>query len=570
MNMPTSDLSWSLSRDLDLRVRARIGLMREQEVVRRIWNADPSVWSGTSEDRWLGWLSLPIDQRAFADRAVRLAHQIKHEQIADMVLLGMGGSSLAPEVIRSIIGVQAGYPNLHVLDSTDPAQILAVERRIDLRRTIFLVASKSGSTLEVNILKQYFFSRAAQKLGEREAGRHFVLTTDPGSKLHHASEQERFREVFAGVPSVGGRYSALSNFGLVPAALIGADLSLMLDHAEGMARRCATDEDDNAAFLLGAMLGELALAGRDKPTLVAPPALAGFGAWLEQLVAESLGKQGKGIIPIDGEAVGGPEVYGDDRVFVQLRSTKSPDAVADRAIGALERSGHPIVRIDWSDRYALGAEFYRWEFATAVMGAVLGVNPFDQPDVEESKIVTRRLAAEYEKSGQLPDDPAVIRDLGLSLYADPRTRKLLGNHESVVEYIDAFLHLLGPGDYFGVLAFIEMTDAHRAALEAIRALVRDRRKVATTVGFGPRFLHSTGQAHKGGPNTGVFLQITCEHTEEVHVPEEHYSFGTIALAQARGDFEVLASRGRRLLRVHFKEVESGLRALQALVQQSLS
>lgn len=570
MNMPTSDLSWSLSRDLDLSVRARIGLMREQEVVRRIWNSDPSVWSGSGEDRWIGWLTLPMEQRSGVDRAVRFARQIKHEQIGDVVLLGMGGSSLAPEVMRSVLGVQPGYPNLHVLDSTNPAQILAVERRIDLKKTIFLVASKSGSTLEVNILKQYFYSQAVQKLGDAEAGRHFVLTTDPGSKLHHIAEQEHFREIFAGVPTVGGRYSALSNFGLLPAAMIGADVSLMLDHAEGMARRCATDGDENTAFLLGAMLGELALAGRDKPTLIGPPAFAGFGAWLEQLVAESLGKQGKGIIPIDGEAVGGPDAYGNDRVFVHLRSTKAPDSATDLAVDALERAGHPIVRIDWPDRYALGAEFYRWEFATAVMGAVLGVNPFDQPDVEESKIVTRRLATEYEKSGQLPDDPALIREQGLSAYTDARTRRLLGDHESVVEYVDAFLRLLGPGDYFGLLAFIEMNETHRAELEAIRVLVRDRRNVATTVGFGPRFLHSTGQAHKGGPNTGVFLQITSDDAEDIHVPEQRYSFGTIALAQARGDFEVLASRSRRLLRVHCKEIESGLRLLRSIVEESLS
>jgi transaldolase/glucose-6-phosphate isomerase len=567
--MPTSDLSWNLSRDLDLRVRARIGLMREQEVVRRIWDADPTVWSGADEDRWLGWLRLPVEQRGGVDRAVRLAHQLRHEKVSDVVLLGMGGSSLAPEVIRSIIGVQQGYPNLLLLDSTDPAQILSVERCIDLRRTLFLVASKSGSTLEVNILKQYFFHRVVQKFSELEAGTHFVLTTDPGSKLHQIGEQENFREIFPGVPSVGGRYSALSNFGLVPAALMGTDVSLLLDHAEGMARRCATDADENTAFLLGAALGELALAGKDKPTLIAPPAIAGFGGWLEQLVAESLGKKGKGIIPIDGEVPGPPEVYGDDRVFIHLRSTVSPDVAADQAAQRLERAGHPVIHIEWSDRYALGAEFYRWEFATAVMGAVLGVNPFDQPDVEESKIVTRRLASEYEKTGKLPDDPPVLRDRGAAVYADSANQRLLGEHQTVVEYVDALLGLVRPGDYFAVLAFIEMSPAHQAAIAAIRALVRDRLKVATSVGFGPRFLHSTGQAHKGGPNTGVFLQITCDDVEDIQVPGQRYSFGTIKLAQARGDFEVLASRGRRLLRIHFKDIESGLKTLHGIIEQAL-
>jgi len=569
--MATSDLTWSLSRDLDVRVRARIGLMREQEVVRRIWNIDPTVWTGVGEDQWLGWLSLPIEQRPELNRAVRLANQVKHEEVSDVVLLGMGGSSLAPEVIRSVTGTKEGYPNLRLLDSTDPAQILAVEREIDLRRTLFLVASKSGSTLEVNILKQYFFHRCVQKFGELEAGSHFVLTTDPGSKLYQIAEQEHFRKIFTGVPTVGGRYSALSNFGIVPAALVGVDVSMMLDRAEAMARRCANDGDENTAFQLGAILGELALAGRDKPTMIAPPALASFGAWLEQLIAESLGKHGQGIIPIDGEIPGRPEVYGDDRVFVHLRYTSAPDAATDQAVERLERAGHPVVRIDWPDRHALGAEFYRWEFATAIMGAVLDVNPFDQPDVEESKIVTRRLAGEYERTGKLPDDPAVVREPGMSLHVDARNQKLLATHPpSVAAYFEAFLGLLRPGDYFALLAFIEMNGENEAALQAIRGMVRDRKKVATCVGFGPRFLHSTGQAHKGGPNTGVFLQITCDDAEDIQVPGQRYSFGTIRLAQARGDFEVLSSRGRRLMRIHFKDIKSGLKTLQALVKQTLA
>jgi len=569
--MATSDLTWVLSRDLDVRVRARIGLMREQEVVRRIWNNDPAVWTGVGEDQWLGWLSLPMEQRPELNRAVRLANQVKHEEVSDIVLLGMGGSSLAPEVIRSIIGTKEGYPNLRLLDSTDPGQILAVERQIDLRRTLFLVASKSGSTLEVNILKQYFFHRCVQKFGEQEAGTHFVLTTDPGSKLYQIAEQEHFRKIFTGIPTVGGRYSALSNFGIVPAALIGVDVSMMLDRAEAMVRRCATDGDENTAFQLGAILGELALAGKDKPTIIAPSAVTSFGAWLEQLIAESLGKHGKGIIPIDGETPGRPEVYGDDRVFVHFRYASAPDAATDQAVERLERAGQPIVRIDWPDRYALGAEFYRWEFATAIMGAALGVNPFDQPDVEESKIVTRRLAGEYERTGKLPEDPAVMRESGISVHVVALNQKLLGAHPpSVAGYLEAFLGLLQPGDYFALLAFIEMNGENQSVLQAIRAMVRDRKKVATSVGFGPRFLHSTGQAHKGGPNTGVFLQITCDDAEDIQVPGQRYSFGTIRLAQARGDFEVLSTRGRRLMRLHFKDIKSGLKTLHALFGETLS
>jgi glucose-6-phosphate isomerase len=541
--MPTPDFSYSLSEDLSNKVRARIAAYREQGVVRRIWDRDPSVWSNADEDRWLGWLTLPMQERDGVTRVVDFANEIRAEDITDVVLLGMGGSSLAPEVIRSIIGRTKTYPALHVVDSTDPAQILSVERAIDFRRTIFLVASKSGSTLEVNILKQHFLHRAAQELGKAHAARHFVLTTDPGSKLEQIAKREGFRAIFPGLPTVGGRYSALSNFGLVPAALLGADPVLLLEHARRMAERCMSSGPENSGLELGVVLGELALAGRDKPTLVAPPGVASFGAWLEQLVAESLGKAGRGIIPIEGEMPGAPEVYGSDRVFIHLRFSGAPDAAADSAVELLERAGHPVVRIEWDDRYSLGAEFYRWEFATAIAGAVLGVNPFDQPDVEAAKTVTRRLAGEFEATGTLADDEPPLQDAA----------------------IRALLNQLREGDYFAVLAFIEMKQAHRNALDAIRGLVRDRWKVSTTVGFGPRYLHSTGQAHKGGPNSGVFLVITCDDAEDLPVPEQRYSFGTIKRLQARGDFEVLASRGRRVLRVHLKNVEAGLRELHAII-----
>jgi transaldolase/glucose-6-phosphate isomerase len=544
--MSTHDLQWSLPESLAAKVHQRLGAFREQDVVRRIWDRDPSVWSKADEDRWLGWLTLPIQSADGLAPAVQFANEIKAEGTSDVVLLGMGGSSLAPEVIRSIVGRAEGYPALHMIDSTDPAQILSVERAIDFRRTIFLVASKSGTTLEVNILKQHFFHRAVEKLGKVEAGRRFVLTTDPGSKLEQVARNEGFRAIFSGIPSVGGRYSALSNFGLVPAALLGADPSLLLDRAREMAERCALPGHENPGLELGVVLGELALAGRDKPTLLAPQAIASFGAWLEQLVAESLGKQGKGIIPIEGEVPGSAEVYGGDRVFIHVRYGAAPESTMDASAERLERAGHPVVRIDWRDRYALGAEFFRWEFATAVAGAVLEVNPFDQPDVEAAKVVTRRLAAEYEQTGHLSDDEPPLRE----------------------QDITALLDQLHDGDYFALLAFIDMNDSHRQALEAIRGMVRDRRKVATTVGFGPRYLHSTGQAHKGGPSSGVFLVITCEDPQDVPVPGQRYSFGTIKRLQARGDFEVLASRGRRALRVHLKDVEAGLRDLSAIVQKS--
>ena len=543
--MTTTGFSCVLPEDLGSRVKRRIAALHEQNAVRRIWDRDPSVWSNADESRWLGWLTLPMQDRAEVQQIVEFARGIAAGGVTDVVLLGMGGSSLAPEVMREILGTGAGFPALHVVDSTDPGQLLSVERAIDFRRTMFLVASKSGTTLEVNILKQYFHHRAVQELGEAEAGRHFVLTTDPGSKLEDIAKREGFRAVFPGVPTVGGRYSALSNFGLVPAALLGADPVMLLDRARDMAERCASTGPENSALELGAVLGELALAGRDKPTLIAPPELTSFGAWLEQLVAESLGKAGKGIIPIEGEVPGAPDVYGNDRVFVQLRFAGDSDALGDAAVERLQTAGHPVIRIEWADRYSLGAEFFRWEFATAVAGAVLGVNPFDQPDVEAAKVVTRRLAGEYEKTGTLSDDNPPLRQ----------------------EDVGALLDQLRSGDYFAILAFIEMNEAHTNALAGVRGVVRDRWRVATSVGFGPRYLHSTGQAHKGGPNSGVFLVITCDDPADLPVPGQRYSFGTIKRLQARGDLEVLASRSRRVLRVHLKGVEAGLRALRAMIAQ---
>jgi transaldolase/glucose-6-phosphate isomerase len=516
-------------------------------VVRRIWDRDPTVWSGADENRWLGWLTLPTQDRATVTRVSDFAAQAKAQGVRDVVLLGMGGSSLAPEVIRSIVGRADGFPELHVCDSTDPGQLLSVERAIDFERALFLVASKSGSTLEVNILKDYFFNRVLDRLGAKGAGSRFVLTTDPGSKLHQVALQQGFRDIFDGEPTVGGRYSALSNFGLVPAALIGVDLPKMLTSAAEMMRRCQSDDPMNAALELGVILGELSLAGRDKPTLIAPSSLASFGAWLEQLVAESLGKHGKGIIPIDGEEPGGEEMYGRDRVFVQLRLKGVADPANDAAVDRLERAGQPVIRIDWASPYALGGEFFRWEFATAVAGAILGVNPFDQPDVEATKVVTRRLAEEYERTGTLPS----------------------GGHISELTSVITSMNQLREGDYFALLAFVEMNDAHRNALQAIRTLVRDRKKVATSVGFGPRYLHSTGQAHKGGPNSGVFVLITCDDPHDVAVPGQKYTFGTIKMAQALGDREVLGDRGRRVIRIHLKDVETGLRELHTLVARSI-
>lgn len=576
--MATADLSWALPADLEAKVQTGIESARKDEIVRRIWTGDPFVWSGADEDRWLGWLSLPVQQRGQLAAAERFADRLRREHISDVVLLGMGGSSLSPAVVRLTFGRQRGYPDLHDVDTTDPGQILAVERSIDLGRTAFIIASKSGSTLEPTILKQYFFHRVAQTVGEPQAGGRFIAITDPGSKLHQMAERAGFAEIFQGVPTVGGRYSALSNFGLVPAALIGVDVRALLEGAEAMARRCSPDEDTdrNPGLVLGVLLGVLATAGRDKATFVISPSMTSFGAWLEQLIAESTGKQGKGVIPIDRESLGDPNVYGNDRVFIYLKLASRADAVQEARVATLEAASQPVVRITMPDPYALGGEFYRWEFATAVLGAVLRVNPFDQPDVEDAKVVARRLAAEYEKTGKFPEEEPLLSSRGLALFTDARGRRALmekagDGRASLAGCVRAHVDLLRDGDYFALLAFLEMSESNHRALQAMRHLVRDRKRVATTVGFGPRFLHSTGQAHKGGPNSGVFLQLTCDDLHDLPVPGQKYTFGAIKRAQAIGDFEVLSARGRRLLRVHLgSDVGAGLTTLKEVFKEAFT
>ena len=467
----------------------------------------------------------------------------------------MGGSSLAPEVLKETFGRIDGFPEVLVLDSTDPAQIKALERKVDLAKALFIVSSKSGTTLEPNIFKRYFFERASQVVGAERAGSRFIAITDPGSHLHKVADVDRFRRVFFGDPSIGGRYSALSDFGMVPAAVMGLDVSRLLERAEEMAEACAASVpvEKNPGVVLGVTLGVLATHGRDKVTLIVSPALYDLGAWLEQLLAESTGKEGKGLIPVDREPLGPPEVYGADRLFVYLRLASAPDEHQDPAVEALEGAGHPVVRITLNDLYDLGAEFFRWEFATAVAGSVLGVNAFNQPDVEASKVATRRLTDEYEKTGKLPpESPLRVSDRTLAA--------ALGAHFRTIK----------PGDYVALLAYVEMTAAHEATLQAIRRAVRDRYRVATCVGFGPRFLHSTGQAYKGGPNTGVFLQVTCDDAEDLPVPGRSYTFGAVKAAQARGDLLVLVERGRRALRVHLgADVADGLRTLRSAVDRAI-
>ena len=544
--------------------------------VRRLWARDASLWTGTDEGSWLGWLGITEDQLAHKQHLEDVAADVKAAGFKHVLLLGMGGSSLCPEVMRMTFGKISGYPELHVLDSTDPAQVKAVESAIDIANTIFIVSSKSGSTLEPNIFKQYFFERVKQVVGADKAGSRFIAVTDPGSKFEQLAQGDHFRHIFHGVPSIGGRYSALSDFGMVPAAVMGIDAPRYLDRADVMAIACSSclPVEKNPGVLLGLILGVAAKTGRDKVTLITSPGIFDFGAWLEQLLAESTGKDGRGLIPVDREPLGSPEVYGNDRVFAYIRLEGGADPKQDEAVDALAKAGHPVVRIALADTYNLGQEMFRWEIATAVAGSVIGINAFNQPDVEASKIATRKLTSEYEKTGTLPAESPILSDAGVDLYTDQANASALasaaGSDKTLAGYLRAHLGRIKAGDYFALLGYIEMDEAHEDELQNIRKSIRDKKRVATCLGFGPRFLHSTGQAYKGGPNSGVFLQVTCNDKADLPVPGQKYTFGVVKAAQARGDFQVLAERQRRALRVHLHDVEAGLKTLELAIAKALS
>jgi transaldolase / glucose-6-phosphate isomerase len=565
--------NFSLPHDLSQGVEATLNDWHATGKIQELWVRDPSLWTNSGEDKWLGWLDIVAEQQRNVRRFTNFAAEVKDAKFSHVLLLGMGGSSLCPEVMRESFGTLAGFPDLHVLDSTDPARIKSIEDSIDLANTLFVVSSKSGSTLEPNIFKQYFFERARQVVGDGEVGNRFIAITDPGSKLRQAAESDRFRKIFLGVPSIGGRYSALSDFGMAPAAAIGVDIVKFLDQTSRMVAACGPDAGalDNPAVILGAILGEAHNQHRDKVTIIASPGIYDLGAWLEQLLAESTGKNGRGLIPVDRESLAKPETYGKDRVFVYLRLESAPDAREDEKIADLENAGQPVVTILVADVYNLGQEFFRWEIATAVAGSIIGINPFDQPDVEASKMATKKLTEEYERNGSLPAETPIFEAEGVKLFADDQNAAALNQaigDQSLGGYLKVHLDRLQPRDYFALLAYIEMNEAHEKALQSTRHAVRDHARVATCLGFGPRFLHSTGQAYKGGPNTGVFLQITCDDAIDLPVPGQKYTFGIVKAAQARGDFQVLAERGRRALRVHLStDVDAGLAKLNEAVRQ---
>ncbi|MEX0785340.1 MAG: glucose-6-phosphate isomerase [Dehalococcoidia bacterium] len=495
-------------------VRARLASFGEQQVVRRVWARDHTLWKPEPReisDR-LGWLTI-VDRMSAEAPALRgFARSVADDGLRTAVLLGMGGSSLAPEVLASAFGAPEGHLRLEVLDTTDPASIRAAERGIDLSRTLFIVASKSGTTVETMSHLAYFWEKA-------QDGQRFVAITDAGTPLEALGRERGFRRVFLNPDDIGGRYSALSYFGLVPGALIGVEVDELLERARAMAEACHRQRpaEENPGAWLGAVLGEAALAGRDKLTLVLPPELAALGCWIEQLVAESTGKEGRGIIPVEGEPLGAPGVYGDDRLFVAIGEHEG--------LEELERVGHPVVRLADHDALQLGAEFFRWELATAIAGHVLGINPFDQPDVQSAKDATARVHSEGETGAPATPSPAGLLDQAR------------------------------PGDYIAILAYLPRNEETESRLRFARAGLRDRHRLATTAGFGPRYLHSTGQLHKGGPNTGVYIQIVGEDSEDVAIPGAPYSFGELKRAQALGDLQSLLGAGRRAARATLEELE---------------
>jgi transaldolase/glucose-6-phosphate isomerase len=523
--------------------------MEGDRVMARIWAHDHTVWDPkpTEITNRLGWLHIAGPMLEAAPRLRQLAESVRAEEYTHVLHMGMGGSSLAPEVFRRTFGVKEGYLDLAVLDSTDPGAVLAYAEQLDPAHTLFTVATKSGTTAETLSFFRFFYNRVSDAVGPDRAGQHFVAITDPGSHLADLAGRYGFRATFLNDPNIGGRYSALSHFGLVPAALVGVDVPLLLDRA--MAAMCASEAcvpvEDSPGARLGAILGELAKAGRDKVTLFVSPVLASFGDWVEQLIAESTGKEGQGILPVVGEPPGPPEVYGEDRLFVHVQM--DGDETHDAAVAALEKAGHPVVRLNLADRYDLGGQLFLWELATAVAGHRLGINPFDQPNVEVAKVLARQMVAEYTEKGNLPVGESAPPDVGA---------------------LDQFLDQARPGDYVALQAYVQPSPATDAALAELRLGLRDRLHLATTVGYGPRFLHSTGQLHKGDAGNGLFIQFTADAPRDAPIPDEagapesSITFGVLKMAQALGDYQALLDAGRRVIRFHLgDDVVKGLKRL---------
>jgi len=524
--------------------------------VRRLWAGDASLWTSADESQWLGWLGIVANEQDQPGKWRDLAADVAEMRITDVVLLGMGGSSLGPEVINLVFGDRPG-PRFHMLDSSDPAQVSALDAQIvDYAHTIFIVSSKSGSTLEPNVFLAFFYAKVLFALGDDDVGQHFIAVTDPGSGMEARARKLKFWHVFFGEPSIGGRYSVLSPFGLTPMAALGIDTARFLVITQIMVRSCAEDvpPEENHAVQLGLAMGIAARQGRDKLTILTTAGLSGFGAWVEQLVAESTGKNGTGIIPIDGEPLGTLADYGNDRFFLFYSLGGEKDEAQETLKQQLEEAGHPVASIIVDDAFHLGQEFFRLEIATATAGAVLGIDPFNQPDVEASKIKTRELTDAFEKTGKMPEEAPIFSENGVSVFADAANAAEFVGANSLRDYLSKHFDRVHPSDYLAFLAYIQRTPASTEALNKLRAAVLSRRRVASCLGFGPRFLHSTGQAYKGGPASGVFLQITVRDAKDVKIPGRKFGFSVMKAAQAQGDLGVLYERGRRALRVHLNDL----------------
>jgi transaldolase/glucose-6-phosphate isomerase len=531
------------------------------ELVKKIWAKDSTLWTGLGEENWLGWLNIVSAQCSRIDEFQKIQDTFKKfEQVA---LLGMGGASLCPEVLAKTFGHMAGFPKLSVLDSTDPDQVLGFESSLNLEKTCFIVSSKSGSTLEPNIFLEYFYSKVKEVMGS-SVGQNFVAITDPGSNMEKRAKDLKFGQIFYGSKNIGGRYSALSDFGVIPALAIGLDIQKYLSSALKMVRSCQ-QSTDNPGLDLGESLGQLALDGFDKMTLVASPELVALPSWIEQLVAESTGKEGKGIIPVIENNLSTLSEFGADRHFIYLKFERSSKNF-DKEISQIQETGAPVTVISTADLYDLGQEFFRWEFATAVVGAILKVNPFDQPDVEASKIETRRLTSEIEKTGSLPKEVAKFVDTNFEIFTDSRNWAEIGSPKTLSEVLGNHFKRIKPSDYVGLLSYIDMNEATEQTLLSIKHSLQQVSKAAVCVGFGPRFLHSTGQAYKGGPNTGVFLQIIGQPKHDLNIPNHKFSFGLVQRAQALGDLQVLLDRKRRVLQIQIKgDLEVGLEKLSKVL-----
>ncbi len=542
--------------------------------VKRVWDHDTTFWKPESDveatrniSARLGWLHLTSDGRIDRQRLAALQNEAWTKGWQHVVVLGMGGSSLAPEILAQTFGSAAGYPQLMVVDSTDPEAILTVERTVDLEKTLFIESSKTGLTLETLAMQRYFYPKYASN-----PGAHFIAITDPGSQLESTATDLRFAHIFLNPADIGGRYGALSYVGLVPAALIGIDLAKLFAAAEDMAQANAANVAalHHPGIWLGAIMGVIGLKGRDKVTILTGPELASFGAWTEQLIAESTGKEGRGLVPVAGATVGNPHDYGDDRLIVYLPLDGSPNN-PDEAVRALQETGHPVVTLRLRDKYDIAGEFFRWAFATAIAGQLLGVNPFDEPNVTESKNNTNRLLKAFDDDGRLPDETPTLTEDGVSLYVDEATARLLAELSAQRDYsaspligrIAAFLGLARSGEYIGLMAYLNRNQTYSSELDMLQRRLRHVFRRPVTLGFGPRFLHSTGQLHKGGPNNGVFVQITVADKADPHIPGVHYGFSTFKQAQAAGDLQSLREHGRRVIRLHLNgDVVAGLRKLE--------